>query len=71
MADNPLAQAKCLLEQAAALINSSPDPLAALLVAERGSRLMDRTKIAQIAAVEREGSLAEKGVKTTLPCGRR
>jgi len=66
MTDNPLAQAKCLLEQAAALINASPDPLAALLVAERGARLMDRTKISQIAAGEREGSFAEKHYKTTV-----
>ena len=66
MTDNPLAQAKCLLEQAAALINSSPDPLAALLVAERGSRLMDCTKISQIAAGERAGSFAEKHYKTTV-----
>jgi len=62
---DPLAQAACLLEQVAALLGSSADPLAALLVAEGGSRLMDRIKIEQIAAVEREGSLAEKGYKTT------
>jgi hypothetical protein len=64
MAEDPLAQAVRLLGQAAALINSSADPLAALLVAEGGSRLMDRTKIAQIAAIERDGSFAEKRCKT-------
>jgi len=66
MTDNPLAQAARLIEQAAALINASADPLAALLVAEGGSRLIDRVKVAQIAAVEREGSLTEKGFKTTV-----
>ncbi len=66
MTEDPLAQAVRLLEQAAALINSSPDPLAALLVAEGGSRLMDRTKIAQIASIDRDGSFAEKGYKTTI-----
>jgi hypothetical protein len=66
MTDSPLAQAARLIEQAAALLDSSTDPLAALLVAEGGSRLMDRAKIAQIAAIDRDGSLVEKGYKTTL-----
>jgi 5-methylcytosine-specific restriction protein A len=65
MTEDPLAQAVCLLGQAAALINSSADPLAALLVAEGGSRLMDRTKIAQIAAIDRDGTLVSKGCKST------
>ncbi len=65
MTEDPLAQAVRLLGQAAALINSSADPLAALLVAEGGSRLMDRTKIAQIAVIDRDGTLVAKGYKTT------
>jgi 5-methylcytosine-specific restriction protein A len=66
MAENPLAQAGRLIEQAAALLDSSTDPLAALLVAEGGSRLMDRVKVSQIAAVDRDGSPTEKGYKTAL-----
>jgi hypothetical protein len=65
MAEDPLAQAARLLEQAFALINSSADPLAALLVAEGVSRRADRAKIAQIAAIDRDGTLASKGYKTT------
>jgi 5-methylcytosine-specific restriction protein A len=65
MTEDPLAQAVRLLGQAAALISSSADPLAALLVAEGGSRLMDRTKVAQIAVIDRDGSFAAKGFKTT------
>ncbi len=65
MIEDPLAQAARLLGQAAALINSSADPLAALLVAEGGSRLMDRTKIAQIAVIDRDGTLVAKGYETT------
>src|SRR3954463_6033187 len=65
MTEDPLAQAVRLLEQAAALINSSADPLAAVLVAEGGSRLMDRTKISQIATIERDGLLTSKGCKST------
>jgi acyl-CoA reductase-like NAD-dependent aldehyde dehydrogenase len=60
-----IARVARLLEQVAALIDSSSDPLAALLVAEGGARLMDRAKITQIAAVERDGAFAEKGYKTT------
>jgi 5-methylcytosine-specific restriction protein A len=66
MTDSPLAQAARLIEQAAALLDSSTDPLAALLVAEGGSRLMDRAKVSQIAAIDRDGSLTAKGYKTTL-----
>jgi hypothetical protein len=65
MTDNPLAQAADLAEQLFALIESSPDHLAALLVVEGVSRRADRAKIAQIAAIERDGSFAEKGYKTT------
>src|SRR5687768_1573593 len=38
MTESPLAQATCLIEEAFALIDTSPDPLAALLVAEGVSR---------------------------------
>src|SRR3954471_21641967 len=65
MAEDPLAQAARLLEQAFTLINSSPDPLAALLVAEGVSRRADRAKIAQIAAIDRDGTLVSKGCKST------
>src|SRR5688500_12854777 len=65
MTDDPLAQAARLLEQAFALINSSSVPLATLLVAEGAARRADRAKISQIAIIEREGLLAEKGYKTT------
>ncbi len=65
MTEDPLAQAARLLGQAAALIRASANPLAALLVAEGGSRLMDRTKISQIAVIDRDGTLVSKGCKST------
>src|SRR4051794_18151391 len=65
MTEDPLSQAARLLEQAFALINSSSDPLAALLVAEGASRRADRAKIAQIAVIDRDGILVSKGYKTT------
>src|SRR5688500_5634745 len=65
MTENPLAQAARLLEQAFALIGSSPDRLAALLVAEGAARRADRAKIAQIATIDRDGTLVSKGYKTT------
>ena len=66
MTENPLAQAARLIEEAFALIDTSPDLLAALLVAERVSRRADRAKISQIAAIDRDGSMVEKNYKTTL-----
>src|SRR4051794_7719273 len=65
MTEDPLAQAACLLEQAFTLIDSSPDPLAALLVAEGASRRADRAKISQIAIIDRDGLLTSKGCKST------
>src|SRR5215213_9048240 len=65
MTEDPLAQAVRLLEQAFALIAASPEPLAALLVAEGASRRADRAKIAQIAAIDRDGTLVSKGCKST------
>src|SRR5436190_22514183 len=65
MTEDPLAQAARLLEQAFALINSSPDPLAALLVAEGAARRADRAKIAQIAVIDRDGVLTARGCKST------
>jgi len=65
MTEDPLAQAARLLEQAFTLITSSPEPLAALLVAEGAARRADRAKIAQIAVIDRDGSFAEKGYKST------
>jgi 5-methylcytosine-specific restriction protein A len=65
MTEDPLAQAARLLEQAFALINSSPEPLAALLVAEGASRRADRAKISQIATIDRDGTLTSKGCKST------
>jgi hypothetical protein len=66
MTENPLAQDARLIEQAFALIDTSPDPLAALLAAEvcRGGR---QVEISRIAAVDREGCLAEEGYKTPSP----
>src|SRR4051794_4810485 len=65
MTEDPLAQAARLLEQAFALIESSPDRLAALLVAEGASRRADRAKISQIAIIDRDGLLTSKGCKST------
>ncbi|MGI5132230.1 DUF222 domain-containing protein [Pseudonocardia sp. CA-107938] len=66
MTENPLAQAASLIEQAFTLISDNDDPLAALLVLEGVSRQVDRAKVVQIAAVERDGALAEKGYRNTL-----
>jgi hypothetical protein len=66
MTESPLAQAARLIEEAFALNDASPDPLAALLATERVSRRADRAKVSQIAAVDRDGTLVEKGYKTTL-----
>jgi hypothetical protein len=66
MTENPLAQAARLIEQAFALIDTSPDPLAALLTAEGVSRRADHAKITQIATIERESTLAEKGFKSDI-----
>jgi 5-methylcytosine-specific restriction protein A len=65
MTDNPLTQVADLAEQLFALLDASPDHLAALLVADGLSRRADRAKISQIAAIDRDGSFAEKGYKTT------
>ncbi|MGI5133142.1 hypothetical protein ACQEVB_40515 [Pseudonocardia sp. CA-107938] len=66
MTENPLAQAASLIEQAFTAISDNPDPLAALLVLEGVSRQVDRAKVAAIAAVERDGTLSEKGYRTTV-----
>ncbi len=65
MTEDPLAQAACLIEQAFALIESSPESLAALLVIEGVSRRADRSMVSRIATVERDGDLAAKGYKST------
>jgi len=54
-----------LIEEAFALIDSSSDPLAALLLCEGLSRRVDRAEISQIAAIDRDGLLIEKGCTTT------
>ena len=49
MTSNPLAQAARLIEEAFALIDSSPDHLANLLAVEGVARRAERAKITQIA----------------------
>ncbi|MGI5129438.1 DUF222 domain-containing protein [Pseudonocardia sp. CA-107938] len=66
MTENPLAQAASLIEQAFTALSDSADPLAALLVLEGVARQVDRAKVAAIAAVERDGVLAEKGYRNTV-----
>ena len=66
MTDSPLAQAACLIEQAFALISASPDSLSSLLVAQGVIRQAERVTVEQIAAIERDGTLAEKGYKSTV-----
>ena len=66
MMENPLAQAACLIEQAFALISSSPDSLSALLVVQGVARQADRATVSRIAAIERDGDLAAKGYKSTV-----
>ncbi len=65
MTESPLAQAARLIEQAFALIDTSPESLAALLVIEGVSRRADRSKISRIATVDRDGDLAAKGYRST------
>ena len=66
MTESPLAQAARLIEQACALIESSPESLSALLVIAGGTRKLDRAMVSRIAAVERDGDLAAKGYRSTI-----
>ena len=65
MTESPPAQAACLIEQAFALISASPDSLSNLLLVQGVIRQAERVTVEQIAAVERDGSLAAKGYKST------
>ena len=66
MTESPLTQAACLAEQLFALISNSPDSLSNLLVVQGVIRQAERVTVEQIAAVERDGSLAEKGYRSTV-----
>ena len=65
MTESPLVQAARLIEQAFALIDTSPETHAALLVIEGVSRRADRSTISRIATVDRDGDLTAKGYRST------
>ena len=65
MTESPLRQAACLAEQLFALISDSPDSLSNLLVVQGVIRQAERVTVEQIATVERDGSLAAKGYRST------
>ena len=65
MNGSPLAQAACLIEQAFALISASPDSLSNLLEVQGVIRQAERVTVEQVAAIERDGTLAAKGYKSS------